>query len=323
MRTLAWDDSSSEKKPSNLRGQKTNDQLVIEFLEWSEQVRHRASRTISTYGESLASWVAFMGTADLMAADVSQMEAWVTRPRKGRAGGLVGSEATQRKDVAVLRSFYKWCWERDLTRVDLAKALHGPKVRNINPRPIPDEHWRALWGTRVNLDDSSVVALGLGFFCGLRRHEILGLTAGQVTDRRIIDFTRKGGGDHTLPWRDLLEIHMDALPSLVDDPSRFTRALENLSRRRGDLPLLTWPTNSIDGFNKRMTRWCRDAGVPHYTPHQLRHSAATNLLRAGLPLQMVSRVLNHSNMSTTMRYVRSSDSELAEWRRTHKAGVVS
>ena len=57
------------------------------------------------------------------------------------------------------------------------------------------------------------------------------------------------------------------------------------------------------------------ANVPHIAPHQLRHSCATNLLRAGLPLPIASNLLNHANVHTTMRYMKAGGDELSEWLR--------
>jgi integrase/recombinase XerC len=55
--------------------------------------------------------------------------------------------------------------------------------------------------------------------------------------------------------------------------------------------------------------------LPPITPHQLRHSAATNLVRAGIPIHLVSSLMNHSNVQTTMGYVSSGGEQLAEWKR--------
>jgi site-specific recombinase XerD len=60
--------------------------------------------------------------------------------------------------------------------------------------------------------------------------------------------------------------------------------------------------------------WIADsAGVERITPHQLRHSMVTNALRAGVPLALVSRLANHSSVSTTMRYAKLSGRDLEDW----------
>ncbi|HEX8749444.1 MAG TPA: tyrosine-type recombinase/integrase [Pyrinomonadaceae bacterium] len=58
---------------------------------------------------------------------------------------------------------------------------------------------------------------------------------------------------------------------------------------------------------------CKAAGIPYGSPngitlHSLRHTAATRLVKGRMPLQMVGRILGHSQPQTTYRYI-SSDNE--------------
>lgn len=60
---------------------------------------------------------------------------------------------------------------------------------------------------------------------------------------------------------------------------------------------------------------CKVAGVKHggidgLTLHSLRHTAATRLVKGQMPLQMVGRILGHSQPQTTYRYL-SADAETA------------
>ncbi|MCF8550280.1 MAG: tyrosine-type recombinase/integrase [Pontimonas sp.] len=45
---------------------------------------------------------------------------------------------------------------------------------------------------------------------------------------------------------------------------------------------------------------CKKAGLPIVSPHTLRHSAATMMLEAGVPIHVVSRRLGHSNINITV-----------------------
>lgn len=44
------------------------------------------------------------------------------------------------------------------------------------------------------------------------------------------------------------------------------------------------------------------AGV-HPRPHDLRRHAATYASRSGVPIDLVSKILRHANLSTTQRYL--------------------
>ncbi len=59
---------------------------------------------------------------------------------------------------------------------------------------------------------------------------------------------------------------------------------------------------------------CKEAGIDYgspdgITPHSLRHTAATRLVRGKMPLQMVGHILGHQQPQTTYRYL-STDAEI-------------
>ena len=54
-----------------------------------------------------------------------------------------------------------------------------------------------------------------------------------------------------------------------------------------------------------------------YTPHVMRHTTATHLIEAGVPLAIVKNILGHSSIQTTQIYVDISqqtvDRSMEEW----------
>jgi len=61
-----------------------------------------------------------------------------------------------------------------------------------------------------------------------------------------------------------------------------------------------------------LLRRAADAGVPHLSPHDLRRSYITGLLRAGADLSTVQRLAGHASVTTTTRYDRRGDDEKAK-----------
>ena len=65
-----------------------------------------------------------------------------------------------------------------------------------------------------------------------------------------------------------------------------------------------------------LTRVCEQAGVPHTTPHQLRHTYATALVNAGVSLQSLMALLGHVSATMSLRYGRLFDATVkAEYER--------
>lgn len=60
-----------------------------------------------------------------------------------------------------------------------------------------------------------------------------------------------------------------------------------------------------------VTHWVKqaliDAGIEGHRLHDLRHSCATYLLKSGVDITVVQRIMGHSQISTTMLYAKVLD----------------
>lgn len=296
-------------------------ELVLQFLEHQLHVRNRQPTTVNTYAHGLQSWLRWPH-GGLLVATHHEMEAWVLRPRVRRAHGRQGAAATRKKDVAILRTFYRWCIAQGLLTSDPTLNLHAPTVHNVLPKPVPEPLWHQVWlkaDSQVSIPDR--VMLGLGYFVGLRRSEITRLEADQITPSRLVGLKRKGGGEDAVPYAEMVGVVADELPHLIGDPDAFLGPLHELRKRRRGQLLMPWGDETgIDPqtVNRRLTAVFRRLHcVTVFTPHQMRHSCATNLIGAGVPLPIVCNLMNHSSIEITMRYVKAGESELQAWRRAN------
>lgn len=74
------------------------------------------------------------------------------------------------------------------------------------------------------------------------------------------------------------------------------------------------PSSRVFGVTDTVKRsWAtakRIAGISDLRFHDLRHTCATRLVQGGLPIAEVSRILGHSNITTTFRYANTDDTTL-------------
>ena len=62
------------------------------------------------------------------------------------------------------------------------------------------------------------------------------------------------------------------------------------------------------GTIERLTRlWGEAAAVANCTRHRFRHTYATEMLRKGVPLEVIQRLLGHASISTAQIYAQVDD----------------
>lgn len=286
------------------------------FAEWQRTKRGAPQGTLEKYRRLTLAWAEFIPTP-LAERTPEDVEAFYGRPRRGSGEA---APATVVNELAVLSAFYQWGQARLSWPANPARLAGRPKVRNRQPRPVDDSTWIDVWRSDLTLD--ARVAMGLGYFCGLRREEVTRLRGNQVWGGALVDFTRKGGGEDRFDYSDVLAHWQRTLPAT--EPLRLVEPLECLAHSRGPLALMPWASwNSPKGLNRRMCNWLVECGIESdtFTPHQLRHSFATNLLRTGVPLEMAAELCNHSSVTVTMRYVKTAGGRLASLNRPALAEV--
>jgi integrase/recombinase XerD len=317
----------------SLRMQNT---LHIEaFRDW-QRTRSLSPQSITQYHATLTAWVAWIGKRDVRRVDGTMVTEFSLRPRRGRAHGNVGSAATRRKDVVVLSAFYQWLQASDPLVANPTLLCPRPKVKNSKPKALADATWLQLYAAA---DDAERVWLGLGFFAGLRRMEICNLTPAQfnLDAGLIVNFTRKGGSEDHFPLTEVLQVWAARQPTLLVDDNLFLEPLAKLvaTRERAE-SLIPWrggylirhsavaterygPEALIEptAMSSALDRLVKRANVKEeVTPHSLRHSFVSNMLRMGVPIQIVSSLASHTSVAVTARYMSGSRRMLAEWRAT-------
>lgn len=317
-----------------------NRQTCSMWLDWL-RAHGRAPLTVYQYGAKLDELLAFLDGKPLSDVRLDDLEAWVARPRRGRGGGGLGTDATRAKDVIVVRGLWKWAVAHGRLVYNPTLDLEMPKVRNEAPRAVPEKLWSQFWSSPM-LTEVERVVYGLQFFGGLRRFEVchLGPQHIDVADGFLVDFKRKGDRNSSkpspLPIVSCARLFAEKHPGLLPDAGAFLAPLKELAlTRRGMDFLIPWgeeavanpcawrngerpvrPVNmtSPDQITNRLQQALVRAGMPAraFTPHALRHSFVTYLLRGGVPLEVVSRLANHSSLNITMRYLKFEDDPIAD-----------
>jgi len=232
---------------------------------------------------------------------------------EGRADGSGGLDNKSVLEIyMVLRRALDDAVRRGLMTTNPAAIAHAPKRR-----PLASSASRA-WNAqqlRAFLDSISQCRLCAAFWLaantGMRRSELLGLRWGDVDlDAGLLSVNRSlvsvGYELHETRGKTRTArrcIDLDAHTVAVLNEWRCRRGLEGFDPSDGDAYVFaradgtpTHPQVFSDMFNKLVAR----SGLPRIRLHDLRHTHATLLLKAGIPIKVVSERLGHSTPGFTM-----------------------
>ncbi|MEP2978000.1 MAG: site-specific integrase [Lentilitoribacter sp.] len=131
---------------------------------------------------------------------------------------------------------------------------------------------------------------------GCRRNEAIHLAWRDIDwGNRELKVTGKGNKTRYLPMPEDVYKLLYNLPR-ADLDHVFTYVVQR-GRYKGELRPIT-----PEGFKTQFTRDKGKTDIADFKMHDLRHTAATRIMRAKGNLKLVQRILGHSNIETTTRY---------------------
>jgi len=292
---------------------------AAEFQRGYFSTHQRSSKTRKSYAVDLLQMEQHFGPKkSLESVSPTALEEWIMRMRDKQL-----KTTTIRRKVAVVRLFFNY-WVRRGTldaspfwkvRLDLKCERQLP--RNLSPRDMKRliEHvWaeaRQVIGPFVsNLSDvqfrqlRDLAVVEILFATGMRVSELVNLSLDDwQEDESCFVVTGKGS--------------VQRLAFLPDERSVHAVRLYISARkhRPGDSAFLLVSASGrhfkTQGVARVLRRFARDATISHrVTPHMIRHTVATLLLRYGADIRIVQEVLGHASISTTQRYVHVSKEHL-------------
>jgi integrase/recombinase XerC len=267
-----------------------------------------STHTLSGYRKDLQAFARWYGETcgeelepeKITSIDLREYQSWMRNVRNLKPN-------TVNRRMKALKSWLSWCVKEGL----------APRLPDF-PRGVPEARGapEALDRAEVNrllrevekegnARDAALVRLMLS--CGLRVSEAVSLRLEDVDigERRGVITVRSGKGGK---YRE------------VPVPPAARKALREWLAVRGKKhPRSPWLFPGV-ADEKHLTpgaawrvvkKYAWKARIPDLHPHTLRHTCATNMLRAGANLVEVASVLGHARLDTTAVYTKPSMAELA------------
>lgn len=285
---------------------------IARFLAHVGAERGFSAKTVAAYGHDLAKFGKFVGKEmgeSWALADVDQYTIKAYLQFLANTGHRkINAAVTRGRKLATLKSFFKFLLAENKIKTDPASLVKMPKIKQKEPSYLTEQEYKRLLRTvqknstqYFKLRDTAIITLFLGM--GLRLSELVGLNVGSVNfEDGTIKVARKGNQERTLPANDDVVIGIRRYLKTRKDCS-YTSPLF-LSKR----------SQRIDGASVwyLVKKYLKQAQIEKdkLSPHTLRHTFATTLLKQGANVLTIKELLSHSNLRTTERYLHITGEDL-------------
>ena len=293
---------------------------VEKFLSYMTVERGVSPNTLAAYRNDLYQLVEFLG-ADKDAASPAVVFSQV-RPEEMTAFVLhlherEYADTTRARKVASARSFFGFLVEEGMVAADPTEDLSSPRLGRSLPNALTIEEVESLLAAPRGEEVDAIrdrAMIELLYASGMRVSELVSLDLDDIDlGQGFIRCFGKGSKERIVP------IHRHANEAIKAYLAKARSRVANGSSGRATFLNRAGRRLTRQGFWLILQRLASQAGIKRkISPHTLRHSFATHLLRGGAPLRNVQELLGHANITTTQVYTHlTSEHVRTEYERSH------
>lgn len=209
---------------------------------------------------------------------------------------------------SAMSSFFNWLCRRRYIESNPIDRLEPVKVPKRIKHPFTAEEMQLIRMNCRHIRDMAIIETL--YSTAVRVSELAAMDRSDVSfENRDVTVTGKGNKQRETYINAGMGVYLKMyLDSRTDDNPALFVSLKNPNKR------LT--KNAIEAIVKKIGK---AAGVKNVHPHRFRRTAATDLLRRGMPIEQVSKLLGHVKLDTTQLYCTIDQESVRESHRKYCA----
>ncbi len=283
---------------------------ITDYKHYLKIERALSENSIENYERDIMKLVSFINQFELNTSPISisknDIQQFIYEISK------VISPRTQARIISGLRSFFEYLVFEGYREDNPLDLIKSPKIGRTLPDVLSNEEISKIIRS-IDLShpqgERNRTILETIYGCGLRVSELINLKLSDLFfEEGFIKITGKGDKVRFVP------IHISTM-KYIDIYINEIRNKINGTKQDSDILFL-------NRRGKRLTRQmifiilkdlCAKANInKNVSPHTLRHSFATYLLKEGVDLRAIQQILGHESITTTEIYVHLDNSYLKE-----------
>jgi len=286
------------------------------FLEYLEIEKGRSLKTIQNYRRYIQRFIEFSeieNAQDINADSIREFRLHLNRlpgeKKRGQSSSTM-KKRTQNYYLIALRVFLKYLMQNEVAayspdKIELAKVGQR-QIDHLGSQEL----LRMIETSQKHLRNHAIIQLL--FSTGLRLSELCSLN--RDLDITKDEFTIRGKGEKLR----IVFLSSESRVSLKNylaertdiDEALFVQAGPGAVKRIENQESIRLTPRSVERIVKQIAV---ESGISKkVSPHTIRHSFATDLLRNGADIRSVQMMLGHSNIATTQIYTHITDKQLRE-----------
>jgi len=278
-------------------------ELIIEFLRYLLIDKGYSNNTIESYKRDLEKFLDFNKNKNIEDIKNEDLKEYVKYLKE-----INLNEKSVARNISSLKSFYKFLIIEKYINNNPTDALFLPKVKKSLPNTLSEDEVLKLLDIKLtdNFSYRNKAMLELIYATGLRVSELINLKLQDIDlTQDIIRTFGKGSKERVIPIGDYAKEYLEKYiyeyrGSILKRESCEYLFLNNHGKKM-----------TRQGFFKILKKIAKEKGIDkEFSPHTLRHSFASHLLKYGADLRTIQELLGHSDISTTQIYTHITNEEL-------------
>ncbi len=292
-------------------------QLFLKFQDYLISEKCVANNTLEAYRRDITQFLDFLAKNykineldQITSTHVKEFSRYMRQEMK------LGPKSASRK-LSALKTFANYL-SRYHDLVSFTNGIVFPQLPKQLPRYLTQEQMQSLFEA-ADLDSSltgqrNKIMLSLLYVCGMRVSELVGLKTTNLNfEEKYLQVFGKGGKERIIPLPPeliiLLQVYLSKIHSYLIGP---------VGKRQTEFLFPVLYAGKVDHIS-RQSFWAivkevaKKSGLMHrVSPHVLRHSLATHLLKRGANLRHLQTLLGHEKINTVQIYTHLELSHLRE-----------
>lgn len=287
---------------------------IDDFVNYLLLEKKYSNNTINSYRNDLIEvFNYFKNKRSLKQLDNNDIKEYIRNLSKQKSARTVS------RSISTLKSFYKFLLIEKYININPMSNITAPKISKALPKVLSEEEVEKLLDIELTDHYSyrNKAMLELMYSSGLRVSELITLNVSDIDlDNDLVRIFGKGSKERIIPigsyaakyLKEYLLYHRNSL--LKNKTSNYL-----FLSSRGD-------KMTRQAFFKILQKLAIKQNIKtNFSPHTLRHSFATHLLKHGADLRSIQELLGHSDISSTQIYTHITNEKLKEnFRQSHPHG---